>query len=350
MKNFDSRAYSINDFLEWQTNDQLELSPKFQRRSVWTDNARSYLMDTIVRGKPIPKVFIRQRLNTLTRASVREVVDGQQRLRTILGFIGDAFAINPRHNKLHGGLYFSQLDEDTQLAILNYEIAVDLLVNMPDAEVLDVFGRLNSYAVVLNDQERINATHFSPFKLLADQLGHEFAEFWTASDVITDAQVVRMGDVAMAADLLIAMIEGIKSKKQLKAFYEQYERGFEHDADGLATKFRRIHSDIARIFEEELRATEFRRIHIFYSLFTALYHLRYGLVGLPAPAVGAQVWNVARMRAALNPIDELFAVQDKKALSEEQQAFLEDSRRATTDASVRTRRTQYVAKLLSASA
>ena len=36
MENFDSRTYSINDFLEWHDNGQLELSPRFQRRSVWT--------------------------------------------------------------------------------------------------------------------------------------------------------------------------------------------------------------------------------------------------------------------------------------------------------------------------
>ncbi len=60
MKNFDSRAYSINDFVEWNNNKQLTLNTSFQRRSVWSDTARSYLMDTIVRGKPIPKVFIRQ--------------------------------------------------------------------------------------------------------------------------------------------------------------------------------------------------------------------------------------------------------------------------------------------------
>lgn len=86
MKNFDSRTYSISDFLEWYSNGQLELNPKFQRRSVWDDNARSYLMDTIIRGFPIPKVFIRQKLNVTTRNNIREVVDGQQRLRTILSF------------------------------------------------------------------------------------------------------------------------------------------------------------------------------------------------------------------------------------------------------------------------
>jgi hypothetical protein len=63
MKSFDSRVYSINDFVEWDKNGQLELNPVFQRRAVWNDKAKSYLMDTIIRGKPIPKIFIRQKIN-----------------------------------------------------------------------------------------------------------------------------------------------------------------------------------------------------------------------------------------------------------------------------------------------
>lgn len=41
MKNFDTRTYSISDFVEWDKNGLLELSPDFQRRSVWTDKAKS---------------------------------------------------------------------------------------------------------------------------------------------------------------------------------------------------------------------------------------------------------------------------------------------------------------------
>ena len=179
MKSFDSRAYSINDFLEWDNNKQLELNPRFQRRSVWSDNARSYLMDTIIRGKPIPKIFIRQRINPLTKSTVREVVDGQQRLRTILLYVKDGFQIKKRHNNEYGGYYFSQLsevDDTAQANLLNYEISVDLLVNMSDAEVLDVFGRLNSYAILLNPQERIRCTPLSRQK--NGRLKGEFAPFW----------------------------------------------------------------------------------------------------------------------------------------------------------------------------
>ena len=62
MKNYDSRTYSVNDFVEWDRQKQLELNPIFQRRSIWNDKAKSYLIDTILRGKPIPKIFIRQKI------------------------------------------------------------------------------------------------------------------------------------------------------------------------------------------------------------------------------------------------------------------------------------------------
>lgn len=345
MKNFDSRTYSINDFLEWHDANQLELSPRFQRRSVWTDQARSYLMDTIIRGKPIPKFFIRQKINPLTKGSVREVVDGQQRLRTILSYLKDGFQINKRHNSRYGGLYFSQLgsvDDQIQASLLTYELSVDLLINMPDSEVLDVFGRLNSYAVVLNTQEKINADHFGPFKVLADSLAHEHLDFWTTNKILSEAQIARMADVTLTADVLIAMIEGIKSKKQLKGYYDKYEKEFTSDVDDLESRFKKIVEDIVNIFEASLRTSEFRRVPLFYSLFTALYHLRYGLPSLDQPIIGDTVWNYSRIGSALESVEEVVLTEDKRSLSQEQAKFLESTRLATTDAAVRIRRATYI--------
>ena len=347
MKSFDGRTYSISDFLEWDNNNQLELSPKFQRRSVWSDKAKSYSMDTIIRGKPIPKLFIRQKLNTATQQSIREVVDGQQRLRTILSFLKDGFQISKKHNKDYGGLYYSQLDEDIQKHILTYELSADLLVNMPDSEVLDVFGRLNSYAIVLNEQEKINAKCFGPFKTLADKIGHHYVEFWTQNKILTEAKIVRMAEVTLVADLLIAMIEGIKSSKQIKVFYTEYEKEFEHDTDDLEEKFHRTMTDIQNVFENSLKTTEFRRIHLFYSVFTCIYHLRWGLPNLQTTTFGNQEhWNFSRISNSILPVNEIFNVEDKKSLDDKQAQFLEDSRRATTDATVRTRRTKYLVDLI----
>jgi hypothetical protein len=350
MKNFDSRTYSINDFLEWNVNNQLELNPKFQRRNVWSDRARSFLMDTIVRGKPIPKVFIRQKINATTKASIREVVDGQQRLRTILSYLNDGFMISKRHHSTYGGRYFSQLgdvDDQIQTNILNYEVSVDLLVNMPDEEVLDVFSRLNAYAVILNEQEKINASHFGPFKILADNLGHSYADFLVKNRVLNSQKILRMDEVNLSADLLIAMIEGIKSKKQIKHSYDDYEEKFEHDVDELERRFRATMAAIEAVFEESLPSSEFRRVHLFYTLFTSFFHARYGLNGFAEAR--PNVDQTDRIRHALNRVDELFA--EKLAgvrLDARSEQFIDDSRRATTDAPVRARRTAFVVSLMNA--
>lgn len=344
MKNFDSRAYSINDFVEWNNNKQLTLNPSFQRRSVWSDTARSYLMDTIVRGKPIPKVFIRQIINPTTKKSIREVVDGQQRLKTILSFVSDGFKISPKHNADFGGKYFSQLEEDSQRNILNYEISTDLLINMSNADVLDIFGRLNSYSVILNAQEKINAEYFGPFKTLTERVGHKYYEFWKSNKILADSQILRMGDVTIVAELFIAILEGIKGNKQIKSFFAKYEKDFPYEQDVLENRFDEIMNIISDIFSDGLLNSEFRRLSLFYSLFTAIYHVKFGLANFDAPRKEIDKNDYSRIRSELENIESIFLIDDKEQLSSEANKFIEDSRRATTDASARERRAKYIIK------
>jgi hypothetical protein len=217
------------------------------------------------------------------------------------------------------------------------------LINLPDAEVLDIFSRLNSYAVVLNEQEKINADHFGPFKVLADKIGHKYYEYWTTQGVLTPKQVVRMLEVNLVADLLIALLEGIKSKKQIKKFYDTYESDFSHDTDALEVRFDAAISAIGSIYPEGLSDTEFRRPHLYYSLFTAVAHRLEPLPGLEPVAAPLRPQAA---RSALERVEAIFGVDDISLLSKEEQQFLEDSRRATTDEKVRTRRTKYLLSLM----
>ena len=280
MKSFDSRVFSINDFVEWDTQKTLSLNPAFQRRAVWSDKAKSYLIDTILRGKPIPKIFMRQIINPTTKTSVREVVDGQQRLRTILSFVRDGFIVSKRHNPTFGGKLFSQLDPVDQTHFLSFELSVDLLVNLPNSEILDIFGRLNSYAVTLSDQERINADHFGPFKILADEIGRKHYEYWLQQRIINERSIVRMAEINLVADLLIAMREGIKAKRQIKKYYDEYENQFDDDVSEIEKRFDAVLDAIAKLFPEGLSDSYFNRINIFYSLFLAVYHSLYGVPSL----------------------------------------------------------------------
>ncbi|HEM5197160.1 TPA: DUF262 domain-containing protein, partial [Streptococcus suis] len=84
---FNSKIIQINDIIEWYEKGELDYSPKYQRNSVWTQNAKSYLIDTIIRGLPIPPIFLRQKIDVGLRKTTREVIDGQQRLRAIIDYV-----------------------------------------------------------------------------------------------------------------------------------------------------------------------------------------------------------------------------------------------------------------------
>jgi hypothetical protein len=348
VKSFDSRVYSINDFVEWEQQKTLSLNPAFQRRSVWSPTAKSYLMDTILRGKPIPKIFIRQILNPTTKTSIREVVDGQQRLRTILSFIKDGFIVSKSHNPEHGGKLFSQLDPEVQTQILSFELSVDLLVNLPNSEILDIFGRLNSYAVVLNEQEKINAEHFGPFKVLADEIGRKYYDYWLKQGIISERNILRMAEVNLVADLLIAMREGIKAKRQIKRYYNQYEKSFdETEVPILESEFDAIIALIGELYPEGLSETYFKRVNLFYSLFLAAAHSLYGIgnINVARPPL-TNPPQIQRARNGLDNISQIVDSGDLKLLSDAERQFLQDIRLATTDEAVRIRRTKFLLSLM----
>jgi Protein of unknown function DUF262 len=85
--NIQRTTFTVADFLSWMRNGELALSPSFQRRPVWQLNAKSYFIDTIVRGLPVPIIFLREIIDVRKTRAFKEVVDGQQRLRAVLSFI-----------------------------------------------------------------------------------------------------------------------------------------------------------------------------------------------------------------------------------------------------------------------
>lgn len=215
--------------------------------------------------------------------------------------------------------------------------------------MLDIFGRLNSYAVVLNEQEKLNAEYFGEFKVLADTIGRRYYEYWIGNKILTNKMVLRMAEVSLVADLLIAMKEGIKSKKRIRPYYRQYEKDYDADTDQLTDRFDAIIAKITEIFPEGLSSTEFSRPFLFYSLFTAVAHCLYGLPNFAAPQVPLN--NEASVQVARNGLDrvgELFAATeaDMAELSTPERTFLQNSRRATTDESAREGRAEFLLSLM----
>jgi hypothetical protein len=304
---FNTRNYSIRDFEQWHLNKELTLAPKFQRRSVWNKKARSFLIDTIIRGKPIPKIFMRQDINPKTRRTTREIVDGQQRLRTVLDFLEDGFPILKTHNANYGNLHFSQLDEDTQRSILKYEFAVDLLQDMPDQEIYDIFARLNTYSIILNAQEQRNGRFFGDFKTSVYTLSNEFTTFWQINNIFSEQKLLRMAEAEFVSELLIAISVGIQvnSKKYIDNFYNKYDNHFP-DKDLYEERFRSIMDIVGDIIQPTAKKSKLREPRLIYALFCAIYHLQYGLPDESWKQISITPKDYVKIRIALESIEQIF--------------------------------------------
>lgn len=342
MKNFDSRTYSINDFIEWEERKQLEISPKFQRRSVWSPQAKSYLIDTILKDKPLPKIFIRATTDPKTKRTVREIVDGQQRMRAILSFVKDGFKISKIHNEEYGGLTYSELPEEVQADFLKYELSVDLLLDLSDRDILDIFARLNTYSVSLNKQELFNAKYFGYFKQLVYSLSGDYYIFWIENKIFTDRKIMRMGEAELVTDLLVAIIDGIQSKKNVDKYYQLYDESFENKKE-IKARFDEVMNLIGNLFEGTLADTNFRTVPNFYGLFVALYHMNYGIPKLSAERHEITIKDYPKVRNCLDDINAIFEMED---LPKEYFEFIKSTKDATTDVPARTTRCEFIVEKL----
>jgi Protein of unknown function DUF262 len=349
---FNTRNYSVRDFEEWREKGELVLAPKFQRREVWSPKARSYLIDTIVRGKPIPKIYMRQDINPETRRTKREIVDGQQRLHTVLSFLKDGFKISKAHHEDYGGKYFSGLDKATQRDILKYEFVVDLLQDMPDNEVYDLFARINTYAEKLKDQELRNAKWFGEFKSSVYTLAKEFSTFFGNNEVFTSKQILRMAEAEFISELLLAMQEGIRerAKRVIDSTYEKYDDKFPNRRTH-EKEFRETMDTIGEILGADLPQLEFSSPRMFYPLFCAVFHMKFRLPRLGAKRLSFRAADYPKLKMVLEEIDELIdKIKDGEKkhedvkLSAEERKFYNAYKEHWVHAEERTILTQYICK------
>jgi len=283
-------VYKVNDFLSWQRSESLVLSPSFQRRPVWSKPAKSFLIDTVVKDLPMPIIFLREQTNLETLEPIREVVDGQQRLRTLISFIEpntlkdfnelrDIFFVEKLHNSEIANQSFRQLSQDVRKQILNYEFSVHILPSdTEDREVLQIFARMNATGIKLNSQELRNAEYYGSFKNVAYNLAYEQLTRWRNWKIFGEGDIARMLEVEETSDLIMLMFDGLhaKDQKRLGKLYARYEEQFPQ-ADEVVRRFRTTMDEIEKGFGDKIKTSVFSKKTLFNTLFTFYYDLMYGI-------------------------------------------------------------------------
>lgn len=276
-------TYTALDFIGWRESKTLVLAPKFQRRMVWTTSARSFLIDSLLRGMPVPPIYLRISQDRKKERIIREVVDGQQRISAVLDFIDGKYAISRTLDAPYAGKSIEELSQERQDQIKQYSFICEVFHGISDQEVLEIFARLNQYSVRLNAQELRNGKYFGYFKQSAYSLAHEHLEFWRRNRIFTNTGIARMKEVELTSELLILALDGLQDKKKsIDDFYEKLDDSFPNRRR-VEDQFMGTIDVISDSLGELLRETQFQRPPLFYSLYGAVFHRLYGMPGLELP-------------------------------------------------------------------
>ena len=70
-----SNSITISEFFEQYQLGKFNMTPKYQRKSVWTEEKKSFLMDSILRNFPMPPIFLRKNVDLKTGKTSFDVID-----------------------------------------------------------------------------------------------------------------------------------------------------------------------------------------------------------------------------------------------------------------------------------
>jgi hypothetical protein len=162
----DSLSMSIGEVVNLYKSRELVIRPEFQRLFRWTSDKKSRLIESILLGIPLPSIFVMQRHD-----GIWEVIDGLQRISTILEFMGELLNEETGEIKppsvlqgtrylpsLAGARYESNegptLDSGQRISFKRSKMDFKILLPESDTKAkYELFDRLNSGGQEVSAQE-----------------------------------------------------------------------------------------------------------------------------------------------------------------------------------------------------
>jgi hypothetical protein len=213
-------------FLDLDKQEKLNLDPPYQRKSVWGSKDKHYFLDTVFNNYPCPAIYIQKETDE-NYVSKYNVVDGKQRLNTVIEFFADKIRLPGSFgdDRLNNKKWSEIVDDTFKRKFLNYSFTVETLDSIDYTDWNDVFDRLNRNAKTLSNQELRHA-RFGGW--LIDRAEQE-AEYplWKSIKISSTAKARRMKDVEFISILMLVILEekivGFP-QSALDTLYEKYEK------------------------------------------------------------------------------------------------------------------------------
>lgn len=205
---YETHTWPVSELISLYDSDRLNLSPPYQRNPVWTAKAQQKLLESILSGKPIPNFFLLK-----TGKDSYEMIDGQQRARTILGYSRNLIT---DHENLTFEKRLTQSPNRKQTAsqFLDYKLSITVVKEIHDNEsVEEYYALLNSSGLRLSRPELKKAEYFTTnFLKLVLECAED--ERFRSLRIFKEANTARMNDVDFVSELIALLKFGISDKKE----------------------------------------------------------------------------------------------------------------------------------------
>lgn len=246
---------------------QLDLEPPYQRKSVWSKKERERFLDTIVRNYPSPAIFLHVTYSS-DGSPEYHVVDGKQRLTTILEFVDNRLRLASDFGDVRlDGKRWKDLESFPSIrkSFWNYKLTVEEIDDVAEPVVREVFERLNRNSRKLEPQEmrhaRFDGWLISFLESEVDRSGWKNLRLWTT------ARAKRMYDVQVLSELAAVVIDRRPAgfdQGYLDALYAKYDdveidEDNDFDADEFRSRFEQANGVLSEMEESNGCITEHAR-------------------------------------------------------------------------------------------
>src|ERR1700754_2522146 len=273
-----SSPMSVGDFCNDLKANKITINDDYQRNSgLWSSQAKSYFIESILLEFPIPKLFVYAKIDLKTKGTIKEIVDGQQSSGALRDFFNNKLRLSQKlDTETFRGKRYSDLEDGDKSKFLGYSLPIDQFSGVEETEVREAFRRMNANNVPLNEEEQRNARFQGAFKWFVNSLCKEKREQFFKIGLFSKRDLIRMADFKLVADMAYLVEFGIHTTKraQLDTIYKKYNSSFEREAE-----FREM---LSSRFDEYLLMDSyqdplFTKTYMVYSIVSVLLDRKYDL-------------------------------------------------------------------------
>lgn len=287
---------SIQRIYNYYLEKRLIVNRRYQRKLVWTIEEKESFIDSITKNYPVPLILLADNVND----DNFEIIDGMQRLNAICSFIENEFAVNDEYFDLETMAETKLLKDENKLIqrepvmdrkkcseFTAYVIPLSTYKGASEAEIDEVFRRINANGKHLSRQEIRQAGEISPFAELVKRIASDIRGdtsltnrldlnsmkiisitsrkleyginvddvFWVKNQIIRREQVRESKDEEIIADIVATMVlEDVpgSSSKILDEYYSltnQNKRAMDLDTRLSVYTIDKVYNDFIFVFD-----------------------------------------------------------------------------------------------------